>query len=118
MLMSSIAECLNSYLRHARQIPVTVLIEFIRDMMQKWFHDCLNHAKTLRTQLTTWVTTLLNQRNEESTMFMVRPIDGNEFLVKDGGKDGLVNLIERTCTCQEFQIYMLPCKHALAALRA
>ncbi|KAK2658094.1 hypothetical protein Ddye_011146 [Dipteronia dyeriana] len=50
-------------------MPVTVLIEFIRDMMQKWFHDRLNLAKTLRTHLATWETTLLNQRNEESTMF-------------------------------------------------
>ncbi|KAK2642665.1 hypothetical protein Ddye_024428 [Dipteronia dyeriana] len=51
-------------------------------------------------------------------MFTVRPVDVNEFLVKDGDKDGLVNLIERTCTCREFQIDMLPCKHALAALYA
>ncbi|KAK2638311.1 hypothetical protein Ddye_026106 [Dipteronia dyeriana] len=86
--------------------------------MQKWFHDRLNHAKTLRTQLTTWATTLLNQRNEESTMFTVRSVDRNEFLVKDGDKDGLVNLIERTCTCREFQINMLPCKHALDVLHA
>ncbi|KAK2648308.1 hypothetical protein Ddye_015797 [Dipteronia dyeriana] len=51
-------------------------------------------------------------------MFMVRPIDGNEFLVNDDDKDDLVNLIERTCICREFQIDMLQCKHALAALRA
>ncbi|KAK2662448.1 hypothetical protein Ddye_001022 [Dipteronia dyeriana] len=89
MLTSSIAECLNSCLRHARQMHVTALIEFIRDMMQKWFHDHLNHAETLRTQLTTWATTLLNQRNEEFTMFTVQPIDRNEFLVKDGDKDGM-----------------------------
>ncbi|KAK2637570.1 hypothetical protein Ddye_032362 [Dipteronia dyeriana] len=91
MLTSIIKECLNSCLRHAFQLHVTVLIEFIWDMMQKWLYDCLNHAKTLRTQLTTWVTTSLNQRNEESTMFTVRPIDVTEFLVKDGDKDGLAS---------------------------
>ncbi|KAK2653078.1 hypothetical protein Ddye_012934 [Dipteronia dyeriana] len=59
-----------------------------------------------------------SSRNEESTLFTVRSIDGNEFLVKDGDKDGMVNLIERTCTCGEFQIDIFPCKHVLAALRA
>ncbi|KAK2659419.1 hypothetical protein Ddye_005952 [Dipteronia dyeriana] len=33
ILTSNIAECLNSCLRHARQMLVAVLIKFIRDMM-------------------------------------------------------------------------------------
>ncbi|KAK3204916.1 hypothetical protein Dsin_018962 [Dipteronia sinensis] len=81
MLTSSIAKCLNLCLRHALQMPVTVLIEFIRDMMQKWFHNQRNHADTLRSQLTTWATNLLNERNEDSTIFTVCPIDWNELLV-------------------------------------
>ncbi|KAK2653690.1 hypothetical protein Ddye_013546 [Dipteronia dyeriana] len=60
----------------------------------------------------------VNECNEESTMFTARSINVDEFLVKDGDKDGLVNLIERTCTCREFQIDILPCKHVLAASRA
>ncbi|KAK0607983.1 hypothetical protein LWI29_023554 [Acer saccharum] len=35
----------------------------------------------------------------------------------DGEKDGLVNLYEKTCTCREFQNDLLPCCHALAAIR-
>ncbi|KAK0572686.1 hypothetical protein LWI29_035455 [Acer saccharum] len=35
----------------------------------------------------------------------------------DGEKDGLVNLSEKTCTCREFQNDLLPCCHALAAIR-
>ncbi|KAK2661748.1 hypothetical protein Ddye_000322 [Dipteronia dyeriana] len=38
MITSNVAEYINSCLRYARQFPVTVLIEYIRDM-QKWFHD-------------------------------------------------------------------------------
>ncbi|KAK2655950.1 hypothetical protein Ddye_009002 [Dipteronia dyeriana] len=51
-------------------------------------------------------------------MFTVHPIDGNDFLVKDGDKDDLVNLIETTCSYREFQIDLLSCKHAFAALSA
>ncbi|EOY19010.1 Uncharacterized protein TCM_043606 [Theobroma cacao] len=34
MMTSNIAKCVNSCLKHARQILITVLIEFIRDMFQ------------------------------------------------------------------------------------
>ncbi|KAK3225250.1 hypothetical protein Dsin_005112 [Dipteronia sinensis] len=49
MITSNIAECINSCLQHARQFPITVLIEYIRDMMQKWFHDQRTFADSLRT---------------------------------------------------------------------
>ncbi|KAK3227207.1 hypothetical protein Dsin_007069 [Dipteronia sinensis] len=118
MMTSNIAECINSCLRHARQFPVTVLIEYIPDMMQKWFHDRRTFTDSLHTQLTPWAIKYLTKRNEESTFYTVRPIDWNEFEVKDGAKDGLVNLLDRICTCREFEIDLLPCAHALAALRA
>ncbi|KAK0576211.1 hypothetical protein LWI29_013739 [Acer saccharum] len=36
-LMSSIAESMNSCLVHARQMPITTMVEYIREMIQKWF---------------------------------------------------------------------------------
>ncbi|TXG60737.1 hypothetical protein EZV62_012100 [Acer yangbiense] len=39
------------------------------------------------------------------------------LLLSDGEKDGLVNLSEKTCSCREFQNDLLPCCHALAAIR-
>ncbi|KAK3225121.1 hypothetical protein Dsin_004983 [Dipteronia sinensis] len=104
MMTSNVTECINSCLRHARQFLVTVLIEYIRDMMQKWFYDRRTFADSLHTQLTPWATKYLTERNEESTFYTVRPIDWNEFEVKDGAKDRLVNLLDMTCTCREFEI--------------
>ncbi|KAK2653129.1 hypothetical protein Ddye_012985 [Dipteronia dyeriana] len=48
---------------------------------------------------------------------MVHPIDSVNFNVKDGNKDGLVNLYEKTCSCSKFEVDKLPCQHALAATR-
>ena len=56
------------------------------------------------------------ERNEDSTLYTMRPIDWNEFEAKDGGKDGIVNLLYRTCTCRESEFDLLPCAHALVAL--
>ncbi|KAK2655658.1 hypothetical protein Ddye_008710 [Dipteronia dyeriana] len=38
-------------------------------------------------------------------------------MMKDGNKDGLVNLYEKTCSCAKFEVDKLPCRHALAAIR-
>ncbi|KAK3222210.1 hypothetical protein Dsin_009235 [Dipteronia sinensis] len=35
----------------------------------------------------------------------------------DRAKDGLVNLLDRACTCREFEIDLLPCAHALRACK-
>ncbi|WRX12419.1 Transposase [Theobroma cacao] len=49
MMTSNIAECVNSYLKHARQMPITILIEFIIDMFQHWFHDRYEEAVKVTT---------------------------------------------------------------------
>ncbi|EOY08872.1 Uncharacterized protein TCM_024147 [Theobroma cacao] len=45
LMTSNIAECINSCLKQARKMPITVLIECIRAMFQCWFHDL--HKKVL-----------------------------------------------------------------------
>ncbi|XP_017980988.1 PREDICTED: uncharacterized protein LOC108663016 [Theobroma cacao] len=47
LMTSNTEECINSCLRHARKMPITVLIECIRGMFQCWFHDWHNEALNL-----------------------------------------------------------------------
>ncbi|KAK3230912.1 hypothetical protein Dsin_002793 [Dipteronia sinensis] len=35
----NVTECINSCLKFARQLPMLTLAEFIRNMLQRWFHD-------------------------------------------------------------------------------
>ncbi|KAK2658167.1 hypothetical protein Ddye_004700 [Dipteronia dyeriana] len=49
--------------------------------------------------------------------YTVRPIDSVNFNVKDGNKDGLVNLSEKTCSRAKFEVDNLPCTDTLAAIR-
>ncbi|KAK3184737.1 hypothetical protein Dsin_032023 [Dipteronia sinensis] len=65
----------------------------------KWFHDRWAFTDSLRTQLTPWAIKYLTERDEESTSYTVHPIDWTEFEVLDGAKDGLVNLLDKTCMC-------------------
>ena len=36
-----------------------------------------------------------------------------EFIVKDDDLDGHVNIIEKTCSCREFQLYQLPSEYVI-----
>ncbi|XP_052292000.1 uncharacterized protein LOC127900805 [Citrus sinensis] len=40
-----------------------------------------------------------------------------EFIVKDGDLNDHVNILDKTCSCREFQLDQLPCEHALAVCR-
>ena len=101
-MTSNIVECMNNCLRHARQLPITMLVDYIRDMMQKWFHERREAALKNTTQLSRWATEKLTKKNEKSHQYTERPIDHVNFNVKDGEKDGLVNLSEKTCSCRAF----------------
>ena len=39
LMTINIVESMNLALRHARKLPITPLMESIRAMLQKWFHD-------------------------------------------------------------------------------
>ncbi|WRX22746.1 Transposase [Theobroma cacao] len=113
MMTSNIAECVNSCLKHARQMFITVLIEFIRDMFQRWFHERYEEAIKVTTPLSPWVARQLSKRFNDAHRILVKPINRVEFEVKDGKMDELVNLSRKTCSCCEFQTDLLPCSHTI-----
>ncbi|KAK2637551.1 hypothetical protein Ddye_032343 [Dipteronia dyeriana] len=90
LMTFSIAELMNSCLVHARQKPIITMIEFIRDMLHKWFYMRQTKAEKTRTQLTLWATEFIKERNIDSEKYTVCSIDYVNFNVKDGNKDGLV----------------------------
>ena len=47
----------------------------------------------------------------------MKPVDHVTYQVKDGLKDRVINLNNRTCTYRRFQIDLFPCSHACTAIR-
>ncbi|XP_017974518.1 PREDICTED: uncharacterized protein LOC108661589 [Theobroma cacao] len=99
MMTSNIAKYVNSCLKHARQMPITVLIKFIRGMFQRWFRDRYEEAFKVTTPLSPWVARQLSKWFNDAHHFVVKPINRVEFKVKDEKMDGLVNLSKKTCSC-------------------
>ena len=44
IMTTNIAESFNALVRHARGLPITMLLEFIRGTMQRWFYERRTHA--------------------------------------------------------------------------
>ncbi|KAK2659588.1 hypothetical protein Ddye_006121 [Dipteronia dyeriana] len=91
--------------------------EFIRNMIQRWFHDRYRVAQSMHHQLTDTTHPLILKSVEKCAYMTINPVGWNIFSVKRSGKQWTVDLARKTCTCNKLQMDMFPCSHALAAAR-
>ncbi|KAK2642791.1 hypothetical protein Ddye_024554 [Dipteronia dyeriana] len=117
VMTTNAAECINSCLKFSRQLPMLTLAEFIRNMLQRWFHDRHRAAQFMRHQLTNTVHLVILKRVDKYNFMTVNPVDWNIFSVKLAGKKWTVDLALMTCTCNKFQMDLLLCSLPLAAVR-
>ncbi|XP_022151685.1 uncharacterized protein LOC111019601 [Momordica charantia] len=111
------AASVNAFLQEARELPITKIVEFICELLQRWFHERRTQWSTQNTSHSDYAEERLAVQFEKSRRYTVKPIDWCMFHVKDGGLDGTVDLNARTYTCMEFQYMGIPCSHAIAAAR-
>ncbi|XP_044464397.1 uncharacterized protein LOC123194952 [Mangifera indica] len=103
VMTTNIAESFNALVKHARGLPITMLIEFIRD--------------ACTSPVTPWVEDKIAKRVRKSSNLEVRPITTERYQVLGSGQcqyDALVDLMEHTCTCRKFQLSKIPCMHVIA----
>ncbi|KAK2653177.1 hypothetical protein Ddye_013033 [Dipteronia dyeriana] len=81
-----VEECINSCLKFARQLPMLTLAEFIRSMLQRWFHDHYRAVQSMRHQLTDATHLVILKCMEKCGFMTVNPVDWNIFSVKGSGK--------------------------------
>ncbi|XP_044470500.1 uncharacterized protein LOC123199527 [Mangifera indica] len=120
VMTTNIAESFNALVKHARGLPITMLIEFIRGTLQRWFYERRNHANACTSPVTPWVEDKIAKRVRKSSNLEVRPITTERYQVLGSGQcqyDALVDLTEHTCTCRNFQLSKIPCMHVIAVAR-
>ncbi|KAK2634559.1 hypothetical protein Ddye_029351 [Dipteronia dyeriana] len=113
-----IVEAINSAAKVVWKLPITTLVEFLRDLMQKWFPDRWKAANKGSSILTDFALEHIKSNQEKSQLCVVQPIDYTKYTVKDNeGKMWIVDLELRTSTCHKFDLDMLPCTHVIAVCR-
>ncbi|XP_062114008.1 uncharacterized protein LOC133825021 [Humulus lupulus] len=108
------SDSLNQVFRETREWPIILLLEEIITTLSRWFYERRKNANSCPTPLTIDAEDIMRQRYEQSRYMRVTPINLSEFHVKSEPLDGLVNIEEHSCTCQEFDIDKIPCVHGVA----
>ncbi|XP_057779840.1 uncharacterized protein LOC130998443 [Salvia miltiorrhiza] len=116
-LTSNIAESFNSRLLWARRLPICSMVEAIRHIIEKWFDERHEAAKSFSADVTPEAPSKLTVELERSRRYEVVPISRTAFKVKSSNKTFKVNLETHSCTCVEWDTNGLPCSHAVAAIR-
>ena len=57
------------------------------------------------------------EKLEYSRTCKVLTLNMYELIVKDGDLNGHVKILEKTCSCWEFQLDQLPCEHTFTVCR-
>ncbi|KAG5611131.1 hypothetical protein H5410_022412 [Solanum commersonii] len=96
VMTTNIAESLNAMLIDERE-PVTSIFNSIAKRFGELFRE--RHAYVLK-----------SKKNITG--------DGNQFIVFGAGSTSTVNLLEKSCSCREYDLVKILCAHAMAALRS
>ncbi|XP_071700214.1 uncharacterized protein [Rutidosis leptorrhynchoides] len=94
-LTSNNVESVNAISVHARKLPVCILTSTV----------------------TPYAEHKLAKRTKKSRRWQAIPSTNNLVEVRDGRKNGLVNLADKVCSCGQWQGSGIPCGHVIAAAR-
>ncbi|KAK3218656.1 hypothetical protein Dsin_012626 [Dipteronia sinensis] len=89
------------------------MVEFIRDMLQMWFYNRQTNAREMFTYLTTFADEHIKYRTETAHRCEIHPIHINSFRVDGKWKEITVDLVERSCSCRQWDLDELMCSHAM-----
>ncbi|GJT35569.1 transposase, MuDR, MULE transposase domain protein [Tanacetum coccineum] len=118
-MTSNSAESINSLTRDVRKIPITNLMEWYRDLVQRWYCERQEKYRDAPlNELSDWAITKITKRRQKSVNWIVGAIDRYiVYHVDDRRRMHTVELYSGTCTCRKWQLSGLPCGHVLAVCR-
>ncbi|XP_071694605.1 uncharacterized protein [Rutidosis leptorrhynchoides] len=83
----------------------------------KWSRSRAEHSVSLTSTVTPYAERKLGKRTRKSRRWQAIPSTNNLIEVRDGRKNGMVNLDDKVCSCGQWQLSGIPCGHVIAAAR-
>ncbi|PWA93179.1 transposase, MuDR, MULE transposase domain protein [Artemisia annua] len=119
-LTSNSAESINALTRLVRKVPITMLMEYYRRLLQDWY--CQRREKYIdapELELTDWASMKVQRRMYKSENWEVRGIAlCAVYQVIDHHNSHIVDFLKRECSCRQWQLSGLPCGHVCAVCRS
>ncbi|XP_047259309.1 uncharacterized protein LOC124891641, partial [Capsicum annuum] len=118
MMTSNIAECINSRLVEASELPILEFLEQVRILFGVWNQKNRDPSSFLCRKLLGGRFQQILQLNEsKASRMMIRKSSNYIYGVYEEGRKYIVRLDNRTCNCGRFQLNEIPCTHAIVVLK-
>ncbi|XP_075633689.1 uncharacterized protein LOC142606185 [Castanea sativa] len=127
-MTTNVFECFNGVLKGARSLPITAMVKYTWFKLNAYFDDRRNKSIEQLNSGKKWCKYALDifMRNKEkvehhrvtrlSAQQQSYQVDTphNPGTAGHGDHTHGVNLLQRTCTCQKWKLYKIPCSHVIA----
>ena len=118
-LTASIAESLNPWLHEASGLPIIQMMETIRRQLMTWFNERREMSMQWTSPLVPSADRHVAEACERARGYSVARANEAEFEVAAAHEgSNIVDIRNRCCLCRGWQLYGLPCVHAVAALHS
>ncbi|KAK2383336.1 MuDR family transposase [Trifolium repens] len=114
--LSSNIEEFNKWILDARELPIIQVIERIHGNLITQFDDRRLKSSSWYSVLTPSAERRMVEAINHASTYQVLRSDEVEFEVISADRSNIVNIGSRSCSCRDWQLYGIPCSHAVAAL--
>ena len=115
-LTANIVEALNSWILEASGLPIIQMMECIRRQLMTWFNERRETSMQWTSILVPSAERSVAEALERARTYQVLRANEAEFEVISHEGTNIVDIRNRCCLCRGWQLYGLPCAHAVAAL--
>ncbi|OWM67290.1 uncharacterized protein LOC116208500 [Punica granatum] len=113
---ANIVESLNSWILEASGLPIVQMMECIRRQLMTWFNERREMSMQWTSTLVPSAERRVAEALERARTFQVLRANEAEFEVISHEGTNIVDIRNRCCSCRGWQLYGLPCSHAVSAL--
>lgn len=115
-LTANIVEQLNTWILEASGLPIIQMMECIRRQLMTWFNERRETSMQWTSILVPTAERRVAEALERARTYQVLRANEAEFEVISHEGTNIVDIRNRFCLCRGWQLYGLPCAHAVAAL--
>ncbi|KAK9994209.1 hypothetical protein SO802_023912 [Lithocarpus litseifolius] len=127
-MTTNVSECFNGVLKGARSLPITTMVKYTWFKLNSYFDDRRNKSieqlnsgkKWCQYALDIFMRNKVKAEHHKVTRLSAQAQSYQVDTLHNPGTTGhgdhthAVNLLQRTCTCQKWKLYKIPCSHVIA----
>nr|KAJ0215940.1 hypothetical protein LSAT_V11C300136200 [Lactuca sativa] len=115
-LLNSLCETLNSKLVKGREKQIISCLEFIREYIMKKLVIVQKTIDKCSGPLTPTATKTLEKIKGEAAEYRAVFCGNGKYQVTGGVDQCVVDITQRTCSCNKWEVTGIPCKHTIATI--